>query len=149
VTASRKTDLNKTEPTLIDKKVVLIENNPDHAELIVESLVEGDAGDNIILLKDGMEALDFFENADIEWQIENEIRLIIIDLKIEKVDGMDILKFLKKNSRYNKIPAIIFSTTSDKETIDEAYKNGANGYFVKPIDQKDFIEKMEILKKYC
>ncbi len=94
-----------------DKKVVLIENNPDHAELIAEFLGEGDAGDNIILLK----------------------------------DGMDILKFLKKNSRYNKIPAIIFSTASDKETIDEAYKNGANGYFVKPVDQKDFIEKMKIL----
>lgn len=132
-----------------NKKVILIENNPDHAELIVESLGEGDAGDNIILIKDGMEAIDFFENAGTEEKVEERIRLIIIDLKIEKVEGMEILKSIKKNSRYNKIPAIIFSTASDKETIDEAYKNGANGYFVKPIEQKDFITKMEILKKYC
>jgi len=96
-----------------------------------------------------MEAIDFFENAGTEEKVEERIRLIIIDLKIEKVEGMEILKSIKKNSRYNKIPAIIFSTASDKETIDEAYKNGANGYFVKPIEQKDFITKMEILKKYC
>ena len=132
-----------------NKKVILIENNPDHAELIAESLGEGDAGDNIILIKDGMEAIEFFENTGTEEKVEEKIRLIIIDLKIEKVEGMEILKSIKKNSRYNKIPAIIFSTASDKETIDEAYKNGANGYFVKPIEQKDFITKMEILKKYC
>ena len=132
-----------------EKNIVLIEDNPDHAELIAEALGDGDIESNIILLSDGMEAIDFIEKCSIEDHIENRIKLIVIDLKLAKIDGMDILKFLKKSSRYSKIPVIIFSATSNQETIDEAYKNGANGYFVKPIDHAEFVEKIKILKKCC
>ena len=132
-----------------EKKIVLIEDNPDHAELIAEALGDGDIESNITLLSDGMEASDFFEKCSIEDHIENRIKLIVIDLKLAKIDGMDILKFLKKSSRYSKIPVIIFSATSNQETIDEAYKNGANGYFVKPVDHAEFVEKIKILKKCC
>ena len=132
-----------------ENKIVLIEDNPDHAELIAEALGDGDIESNITLLSDGMEASDFFEKCSIEDHIENRIKLIVIDLKLAKIDGMDILKFLKESSRYSKIPVIIFSATSDQKTIDEAYKNGANGYFVKPIDHAEFVEKIKILKKCC
>ena len=132
-----------------EKKIVLIEDIPDHAELIAEALGGGDIESNIILLSDGMEAIDFIEKCSIEDHIENRIKLIVIDLKLAKIDGMDILKSLKERPRYSKIPVIIFSATSDQETIDEAYKNGANGYFVKPIDHKEFVEKIKILKKCC
>ena len=132
-----------------EKNIVLIEDNPDHAELIAEALGDGDIESNITLLSDGMEASDFFEKCSIEDHIENRIKLIVIDLKLAKIDGMDILKSLKERPRYSKIPVIIFSATSDQETIDEAYKNGANGYFVKPIDHAEFVEKIKILKKCC
>ena len=132
-----------------EKNIVLIEDNPDHAELIAEALGDGDIESNITLLSDGMEASDFFEKCSIEDHIENRIKLIVIDLKLAKIDGMDILKFLKKSSRYSKIPVIIFSATSNQETIDEAYKNKANGYFVKPVDHAEFVEKIKILKKCC
>jgi len=117
--------------------------------LIAEALGDGDTENSIILLSGGMEAIDFFEKCSIEDQIENEIKLIVVDLKLAKIGGMDILRFLKKNSRYSKIPVIIFSATSNQETIDEAYKNGANGYFIKPVDHAEFIEKIKILKKCC
>ena len=132
-----------------EKNIVLIEDNPDHAELIAEALGDGDIESNITLLSDGMEASDFFEKCSIEDHIENKTKLIVIDLKLAKIDGMDILKSLKERPRYSKIPVIIFSATSDQETIDEAYKNGANGYFVKPIDHAEFVEKIKILKKCC
>ena len=132
-----------------EKNIVLIEDNPDHAELIAEALGGGDIESNITLLSDGMEAIDFIEKCSIEDHIENRIKLIVIDLKLAKIDGMDILKSLKERPRYSKIPVIIFSATSDQETIDEAYKNGANGYFVKPIDHAEFVEKIKILKKCC
>ena len=101
-----------------EKKIVLIEDNPDHAELIAEALGGGDIESNIILLSDGMEAIDFIEKCSIEDHIENRIKLIVIDLKLAKIDGMDILKSLKERPRYSKIPVIIFSATSDQETID-------------------------------
>ncbi|MGR3174309.1 MAG: response regulator [Candidatus Scalindua sp.] len=134
-----------------EKKIILVEDDPDHADLIKEGLVEGDIGTEIILVKDGMEALDYFQEFGIKWngQIEHKIKLIIVDLNLPRVSGMDVLKFLKKNSRYNKIPVIILSTSSDQKTIDEAYKNGANGYFVKPASYEEFVEKAKILKKCC
>ncbi len=132
-----------------EKKIVLIEDNPDHAELIAEALGDGNIESNIILLSGGMEAIDYFEGCSINNQTENGIRLIVIDLKSAKIDGMDVLKFLKKSPRYSNIPVIIFSATSNQKTIDEAYKNGANGYFVKPVEHKEFVEKIKILKKCC
>ena len=60
---------------------------------------------------------------------------------------MDVLKYIKKNSKYCSIPVIILSASSDQKTIDETYKNGANGYFVKPASYEDFVEKIKILKK--
>lgn len=132
-----------------EKKIVLIEDNPDHAELIAEALGDGNIESNIILLSGGMEAIDYFEGCSINNQTENGIRLIVIDLKSAKIDGMDVLKFLKKSPRYSNIPVIIFSATSNQKTIDEAYKNGANGYFVKPVEHNEFVEKIKILKKCC
>ncbi len=134
-----------------EKKVILVEDDQDHADLITEVFVEEGIETEIILVQDGMEALDYFQELVSKWngQIEYKIRLIILDLNLPKVSGMDILKFLKKDSKFNKIPVIILSTSSDQKTIDKAYKNGANGYFVKPASYEEFVEKIRILKKCC
>ena len=132
-----------------EKKIVLVEDDPDHADLITEVLVEGDTETEIILVQDGMAAVDYFQELGIEWngRIDCKIKLVILDLNLPKVCGMEVLKLLKKNSKYNKIPVVVLSTSSDQRTIDEAYKNGANGYFVKPSSYEEFVEKVKILKK--
>ncbi len=134
-----------------EKKIILVEDDPDHADLITEILMGGDIETEIVLVQDGIEALDYFQELVIKWngQIEYKIKLIILDLNLPKISGMDILKFLKKDSKYSKIPVIILSTSSDQRTIDEAYKNGVNGYFVKPASYEEFVEKIKILKKFC
>ncbi len=134
-----------------EKKIILVEDDPDHADLITEVLGEEGLENEIILVRDGMEAIDYFQELGIKWkgQIEYKIKLIILDLNLPKIDGMDILKFLKKNSKYSKIPVIILSTSSDQITINKAYKNGANGYLVKPASYEEFVEKIKILKKCC
>ena len=130
-------------------KIILIEDDPDHADLIYEVFKEGGIEDDIILISDGMEAIDCFQELSIKWngQVEHKIKLIILDLNLAKISGMDILKYIKKNSKYNKIPVIILSSSSNQKAIDETYKNGANGYFVKPASYKEFVEKVKILKK--
>ncbi len=134
-----------------EKKIVLVEDDPDHADLIIKALWEEDLETEIILVQNGMETIDYFQELSVKWngQIEYKIKLIILDLNLPKVSGMDILKFLKKNSKYGKIPVIVLSTSSDQKTIDEAYKNRANGYFVKPASYEEFVEKAKILKKCC
>jgi DNA-binding response OmpR family regulator len=62
---------------------------------------------------------------------------------------MEVLKFLKQNSKYSSIPVVILSTSSDEKTIEEAYKNGADNYIAKPILYEDFVEKVKALSLYC
>jgi two-component system, response regulator len=133
------------------KKIILIEDDPDNAELIMEILGEGGVKKNIILVRDGKEAIEYFQELDVKWKgvIKDKINLIILDLNLPKVSGMDVLKYLRKNSKYSPVPVIILSTSSDKKTIDEAYKNGANGYVAKPVSYKEFVDKLERLKEYC
>ena len=133
------------------KKIILVEDDPDHADLIIEALWEKDIEKDIILVRDGKDAIDYFQELSVKWteQTENKIKLIIVDLNLPKVDGMDVLKFLKKNSKYSKIPVVILSTSSDQKTIDEVYKNGANDYFVKPASYEEFVKKVKILMKHC
>ena len=130
-----------------EKKILLIEDDKDHADLITNVLKEDDVKDikmEVILKKDGQEAIDYFQ-----YEMQSQPSIVILDLNLPKSDGMDVLKYIKKNSKYCSIPVIIFSVSSDQKTIDEAYKNGANGYFVKPASYDDFVEEVKILRKYC
>ncbi len=131
----------------MEERILLIEDDPDHAELITSVLKEDDSKNgktDVILKKDGKEAIDYFQH-----EAMPQVSLVILDLNLPKVDGMDVLKFAKNNSRYSSVPIIVLSTSSRQETIDEAYKNGANGYFIKPDTYDDFVAKIKILKKCC
>ncbi len=150
-----------------ENKVLLIEDNPDHAELIIDVL-EAEYKKEVILIKDGKEAIDYFQKAcqrepcqtsplkqsvtsiDLDGDDKSgfQIDLVILDLNLPKVSGMDILKFLKQNSMYRSIPVVVLSTSSDEKTIKEAYENGANGYVTKPVSYDGFVEKIKILSNY-
>ncbi len=131
-----------------EKRILLIEDDPDHAELIMEVLEAENVQKEIILLKDGLEALNYFQRYENNG-LYSQIKLVILDLNLPKVDGMEILKFLKQNSMYCSIPVVILSTSSDDKTIETAYKNGANDYIAKPILYEDFVAKVKTLNKYC
>jgi DNA-binding response OmpR family regulator len=131
--------------------ILLIEDDPDHAELIIDVLKKENIKKEIVLLKDWEETMDYFQKSDLEgnYEICSQIDLIILDLNLPKVNGIDVLKFIKNNANFSSIPIIILSTSSDQETIDEAFKNGANGYIIKPDSYDAFVEKIKILKEYC
>jgi DNA-binding response OmpR family regulator len=133
------------------KKILLIEDDPDHAELIIDVLRTENVKKEIILLKDGLEALDYLQKIDIDGndEIRSQIDLVILDLNLPKVKGMDVLKFLKNNSRYSSIPVVILSTSADHDTIETAYKNGVNSYITKPISYEGFVETIRTLSIYC
>jgi DNA-binding response OmpR family regulator len=137
-----------------EKKILLIEDNQDHADLITNVLKEDNVKNTkteVILKKDGQEAVDYFQNGsndcDGDDAVQPQIAMVILDLNVPRIDGMNVLKFIKRNTDYCSIPVIILSASSDQKTIDETYKNGANGYFVKPASYEDFVEKIKILKK--
>lgn len=141
--------MNRKESVLEEKKIILVENDPDHADLIAEILEEGGTGREVLRVRDGMEAIDCFQElgASCNGQIKDVLKLIIIDLDLPKIDGMDILKFLKKNPKYSRVPVIILSTSSEKKIINEAYKNGADDYVTKPLSFEEFIIKLKSIKE--
>ena len=128
-----------------EKRILLVEDDEDHAVLISDILKEDNANEiktEVTLKKDGQETIDYFQS-----EMQSQVSLVLLDLNLPKIDGMEVLKFIKKNSKYCSVPVIILSTSSNQETIDEAYKNGANGYLIKPASYEDFVEKIKILKK--
>ncbi len=131
-----------------EKTVLLIEDDSDHAELIMEVLETENVQKEIILLKDGLEALNYFQKYG-ENGAQIRINLVILDLNLPKVHGMEVLKFLKQNPKYSSIPVVILSTSSDEKTIEEAYKNGVDNYIAKPILYENFVEKVKALSLYC
>ncbi len=130
-----------------EKKYLLVEDDQDHADLITNVLREDDVNKvktEVILKKDGNEAINYFQH-----EMQPQVSVIILDLNLPKIDGMDVLKFIRKDSKYCSIPVIVLSTNSDRETIAEAHKNGANFYFIKTASHEDFIENIRLLKNVC
>lgn len=133
-----------------EKKILIAEDDPDHAELIIEELNTEDIKMEFIIKKNGQEVIDYFRETDTAGTIGAKylIDLIILDLNLPKIQGMDVLKFLKNNPKYRSIPTIIFSTSSDAETISEVYKNRADNFITKPTSFQEFTENVKLLKKY-
>jgi two-component system response regulator len=138
------------EFVLREKKILVAENDPDHAELIIDELDMGGIKKEIILMEDGQGVIDYFQKADTDSsvRVELEIDLIILELNLPKVKGMVVLKFLKNHPKYRSIPIIIFSARPDSKTMSEVYKNGANSFITKPASFKEFKENIEKLRKY-
>ena len=133
------------------KKVIIIEDDPDHAELILDELEVEGFNKEVVLMKDGQEVIDYLQETVIKWNgnVQSIISLIILDLNLPKVCGMGILEFIKNNPMYSSIPAVILSTSSDDDTIRKAYEKGAAGYITKPASYDEFAEKIRVLRKYC
>jgi two-component system response regulator len=136
---------------LEEKRIILVEDDPDHAELITD-ILEGEFTEgDIVLVRDGQEAIEYFQEFSVKCNgqvINDKINLIILDLNLPKVSGMEVLKYLKKNSQYSQIPVAILSTSTNEKSISEAYENGAVKFLTKPVSYEEFITKLEGLKEY-
>ena len=134
---------------MVEKKILLVEDDPDHAELIIE-ILEEESNKEVVLKRDGQEAIDYFQNHSLDTGngMQSEISIAILDLNLPKVSGLDVLKFIKDEPKYYLIPAVMFTTSSDHRTVAEAYKSGANGYITKPISYDEFVNKIRLLKDY-
>ena len=133
------------------KIIVLVEDDPDHADLITD-ILEGKCQErDIMLVRDGKAAVDYFQefsdksNGQI---IKDLIKLILIDLNLPKICGMDVIRYLKRNPKYSQVPVVVLSTSSDQGTIEEAYANGVSDFVTKPVSYEEFITKLEGMRKY-
>ena len=131
-------------------EIILIEDNPIESELAVKALRKGGVSGMIRTLIDGAEALDyFFGMGKHQGRKMNDLpKLVLLDLKIPKVSGLEVLDLIRSNRHTRNIPVIIFSSSGTVSDIEEAYKKGANSYLLKPIDFNDYSILLRSLSEY-
>lgn len=121
-------------------EILLVEDNPSDEELALHALRKSKLANNIKVVRDGAEALDFIFGSHLngDQNIENCPRLILLDLKLPKIDGLEVLQKLKADPRTRAIPVVILTSSKEDRDIVESYQLGVNSYIVKPIDFDQF-----------
>ena len=131
------------EPALI----LLVEDNPDHAELIVRSFEDHPIKNRILHLSDGEAALDYLLRQD---QVPSAPvpRLVILDLRLPKVDGLEVLRQIRIHQPLDSLPVVVLSTSKAESDVDRAYERQANSFLVKPLDFVSFTSLITDLGYY-
>ncbi len=131
-------------------EVILIEDNPHDAELCLRALKKHGLANKVQLLQDGAEALDFIfaAGAFTGREINHRPKLILLDLKLPKVDGLEILRRIKDDERTRTIPVVVMTSSQEEKDIVESYKLGVNSYIVKPVDFDKFVNSVADLGLY-
>ena len=121
--------------------ILLVEDNPTDAELTIRALRKGKLANHITWVKDGAEALDFvFRTGAYAERPDHNPKLILLDLKLPKVNGIEVLKRIKEDERTRVIPVVMVTSSAEGRDITESYKLGVNSYVVKPVEFDQFSE---------
>jgi two-component system, response regulator len=133
-----------------DIEILLVEDNPNDAELCLRALKKNKLANKVIRVCDGEEALDyiFARNQFKSRDRLNIPRLILLDLKLPKVDGLEVLKVIKSDSFTRLIPVVVLTSSREESDMVESYKLGVNSYIVKPVDFDKFIESVRHIGFY-
>jgi len=121
-------------------EILVVEDNPQDLELTLRALRKANVSNRIQLARDGAEALDYiFCEKDYEARrIEDTPKLILLDLKLPKVDGLEVLKKIKQDERTRSIPVVVLTSSKEQRDVVESYRIGVNSYVVKPVDFEGF-----------
>ncbi|QLE51419.1 response regulator [Nostoc sp. C057] len=130
--------------------IVLVEDNATDAELTIRALRRGRIGNNIQLLEDGAEALDFFfcRGEYAHRSMTNQPKVILLDLKLPRISGLEVLRQLKSDPRTQMIPVVVLTSSAEDQDMIESYQLGVNSYIVKPVDFEQFNQAVQQLGFY-
>ena len=133
-----------------DVEILLVEDNPNDVELTLHALKRHNLANRVEVLRDGAEALEyiFCTGAYAARAIEASPKIVLLDLKLPKVDGLEVLRQMKGDPRTRKIPIVVLTTSQEQRDIVESYDLGVNSYIVKPVNFDQFVEATRILGLY-
>jgi CheY-like chemotaxis protein len=131
-------------------EILLVEDNPNDAELAIRALKNNNLANKLLWVKDGAEALDFiFAKGDYSHRnVVNGPKVILLDLRLPKVDGMEVLQQIKNDERTKSIPVVILTSSKEDRDIVESYKLGANSFISKPVEFETFAKTVSDLGFY-
>ncbi len=130
--------------------ILLVEDNGDDEILTLRALKENDIKNKVFVVRDGVEAIDFLfcTNTYAERDPHDVLRLILLDVKLPKMDGLEVLRRLRADPRTHLIPVVMLTSSKEEQDLIESYKNGANSYVRKPVDYTQFVEYVGYLGSY-
>ncbi len=131
-------------------EILLVEDNPNDVELALHALKKNNIANRIEVVRDGAEALDFIfcTGAYAQRNMDNAPKVILLDLKLPKVDGLEVLRQIKSDPRTRAIPVVVLTSSREDRDIVESYNLGVNSYIVKPVDFEQFNEAVRQLGLY-
>ncbi len=133
-----------------DKAILLVEDNPDDELLALRALRKNGIAGDVVVVRDGVEALDYlFATGGHAGRDASVVpRVILLDLKLPKIGGLEVLRRLRSDERTRLVPVVILSSSGEQRDMREGYGLGANSYVRKPVNFEHFVRAVEQLKSY-
>jgi len=135
---------------LEDIEILLVEDNPNDVELTMRALQKQNLASKVFVVKDGAEALEFIfaTGAFAARKIENRPKVVLLDLKLPKVDGIEVLRRIKSDERTKQTPVVMLTSSEEERDVLDTYNLGVNSYIVKPVDFSNFVHAVSELGVY-
>ncbi|HMJ27659.1 MAG TPA: response regulator [Xanthobacteraceae bacterium] len=131
-------------------EILLVEDNPNDVKLTMNAFKTANLANSVHIARDGVEALEFLFGAasNLDEELLERPKLILLDLKLPRLDGHEVLKRIKGDPRTSAIPVVILTSSAEERDVMRTYEVGANSYIVKPVDFEQFTESIRDIGKY-
>lgn len=128
------------------RRILLVEDNPNDVEMVLDGLGEYNLANEVVVARDGVEALDYlFRRKEFAGREEGNPAVVLLDLKLPKVDGIEVLKAVKADEQLKFIPVVVLTSSREERDLVESYRLGVNAYVVKPVDFQEFARAVKEL----
>jgi CheY-like chemotaxis protein len=128
------------------KPILLVEDNPKDLELTLLALEKSNLANEVVTVRDGVEALDYlFRRGSYSGRAEGNPAVVLLDLKLPRVDGIQVLEAIKKDDALRAVPVVMLTASREEKDLIRSYSLGANAYVVKPVAFKDFLDAIQDL----
>jgi two-component system response regulator len=133
-----------------DREILLVEDNADDEELTLRALSKSNILNPVTVVRDGVEALDYLfgRGAHASRDTREQPQIVLLDLKLPKLDGLDVLRAVRTDPRTKRIPIVILTSSAEEQDVISGYELGANSYIRKPVDFTQFVEAVRQLGLY-
>jgi CheY-like chemotaxis protein len=133
-----------------DKVILLVEDNPDDEALAIRALKRHHVGNTIVVAHDGVEALDYLFGTGLYTGRDISLKpsVVLLDLKLPRVDGLEVLRRVREDDRTKLLPVVVLTTSSEEQDLLDSYSLGCNSYIRKPVDFIQFSEAIRQLGMY-
>jgi CheY-like chemotaxis protein len=131
------------------KRILLVEDNPNDVELTLMGLAKHNLANEVVVAYDGVEAIDYlYRQGKFTGRPEGNPAVIFLDLKLPKVDGLEVLRKIRADEQLKMIPVVVLTSSREEHDITECYRLGANAYVVKPVNYDEFMDAVKSLGSF-